>query len=580
MPAGLFFETIIQDCRYAMRGFLRTPGFTLAAVLAAALGIGACSAVFSVVDRILFRSLPYPNDDRLVSAGVMAPLDTQEFLFGAAFLDWRDNPGPFASLASWSGISDCDLTERNPARLRCTEADANFLPTFGVQPVLGRGFTRGEDRPNGPEVALLFHNLWQSRFAGSRDVLGSTMSIDGRTVTIIGVLPAGFELPGLSSADILVPQRLDEARQRNPGPGRGLRVFGRLKPGVSIPQAEAAMQPLLRDFIQSAPPAFRKEIKLRIRSMRDRQFADVRLASWVLFGGVLSVLLIACANVANLLLARSAGRRRELAVRAALGAGRSRLIRQTLTESILLALAGGVAGCALGTLLLRLFVAIAPGGIPGLEQASLDRRVLLFSLMGSILCGLLFGVAPALEQPGAADLTGTRSTSSAGARFRRTMVAAQLAVSLVLLTGAGLLLRSFWNMLNVPLGMRTEHVVTATVALPRPWDAQRARELAFIEEVENRLRRIPGIGELAIADKAPPAGGGRFPAILFAGGRGATPARRRDRGHGCLAHGYPRILRRAGYSHNSRTRVPRRRPWSGPARDDPEPDAGHAPVPE
>jgi predicted permease len=269
------------------------------------------------------------------------------------------------------------------------------------------------------------------------------------------------------------------------------------------------MQPLLREFIQSAPPAFRKEIKLRIRSMRDRQFADVRLASWVLLGGVLSVLLIACANVANLLLARSAGRRRELAVRAALGAGRGRLIRQTLTESILLALGGAVAGCALGTLLLRLFVAIAPGGIPGLEHASLDGRVLLFSLMGSILCGLLFGMAPALEQPGSADLTGTRSTSSAGAKFRRTMVAAQLAISLVLLTGAGLLLRSFWNMLNVSLGMRTEHVVTATVALPRQWDAQRARDLAFIEEVENRLRRIPGIGELAIADKAPPAGGGR-----------------------------------------------------------------------
>ncbi|MDP8980346.1 MAG: ABC transporter permease [Acidobacteriota bacterium] len=509
MPAGLFFESIAQDARYAIRGFLRTPAFTLTAILAATLGIGASSAVFSVVDRILFRSLPYPDDGRLVSAGIIAPLDSQEFLFGAAFLDWRDHPGPFAALTSWSGISDCDLTERNPARLRCVEADASFVPTFGVQPLLGRSFTREEDRPNGPEVALLFHSLWQSRFAGSRDVLGKTMSVDGRTATIIGVLPAGFELPGLSSADVLIPQRMDEASQRNPGPGRLVRVFGRLKPGVSIPQAEAAMQPRLLEFIQSAPPAFRKEIKLRIRSMRDRQFSDVKLASWVLLGGVLSVLLIACANIANLLLARSAARRRELAVRAALGAGRARLIRQTLTESVLLGLAGGAAGCALGTVLLRLFLSIAPAGIPGLAQASLDPRVLLFSLAGSILCGLLFGIAPALEQRSVSDYTGARSTSSAGAAFRRTMVAAQLAISLVLLTGAGLLLHSFWNMSNVPLGMRTEHIVTATVALPRTWDAQRARELAFIEEVEDRLRRIPGIGELAVTDKAPPAGGTR-----------------------------------------------------------------------
>ncbi len=504
MSINHHLEIFAQDVRHAARSLRRTPMFTLAAVFAMALGAGAGTAVFSVVDRILFRSLPYPQADRLVSFGMVAPIAPQEFMLGYDFLDWRASQAPFQSLAAWATPGDCDLTDANPVRLRCARVDSALLPTLRVRPVIGRNFTPREDLPNAPNVALISYGLWQSRFAGDPGVVGRLVHLDGQSATLLGVLPPQFELPALAPADLLIPLVLDEPEQRAHRTAMLVWSIGRMKPGLTLAQATAGLQPLFEKSMQWVSPEFRKNVKLRVRSLKDRQIQDARLASWILLASVLAVLLIACANVANLLLARAAARQRELAVRAALGAGRARLIRQTLTESLLLAAVGGVAGCAVAFLLLRFFVAIAPEGIPRLNQAGLDGRVLLFTLAVSLFSGILFGLAPALENPRAETLAGWRTLGTRHHLFRQGLVAAQVAVSLVLLTGASLLLRSLWNLQNQPLGMRTGSVLTAAVTLGQKSYSDPVRRMAFFEEWETRLRRIPGVAEAAIANSLPP----------------------------------------------------------------------------
>jgi putative ABC transport system permease protein len=502
-----------NDVRYALRGFRRNPIFALTAILTIGLGIGATTAVFSVVDRILFRSLPYPGAERLVFLGMAAPIEPREFLLGADYLEWRAHQTPFEAMTSWSGISECDLTEQDPVRLTCAQVEASFLPTLGVQPLLGRNFTREEDRPNAPRVVLLSHGLWQSRFGGERSAVGATISLDGQRTRVVGILPANFEFPTLVQIDVMVPQALDDVAEQRPNTRAVLRVLARLKPGVNSIQAQAALDPLFQQSLRFVPPQFRKEVKLRVRSLHDLQIQDARLASWVLLAAVAAVLLIACANVANLLLARSTSRQREFAVRLALGARPVRLIRQTLTESLLLGLIGGGVGCVLADLLLRFFVVIAPNGILRLQQAGLDGRVLLFAVAVSLLSGLLFGLAPALRRPELKALTGSRSTGASRNFFRQSLVAAQIAGSLILLSGASLLLRSFWNMLNLPLGMRTDSVLTASVMLGQQRYAHPPQRLAFFEEVEARLRRLPGVVALAVSDSLPP--GGRAQATIY-----------------------------------------------------------------
>jgi len=499
-------EIVWQDLRHAAHSLLRAPTFTVVAVFAMALGTGAGSAVFSVVDRILFRSLPYPDDGRLVSFGMMAPIVPQEFMLGYDYLDWRDSQSPFASLGSWSGVGDCDLTGTNPVRLRCARVDSALLPTLGIQPILGHAFTPQEDRPNGPKAALISFGLWRSRFGADPAMAGKTIPLDGQPVRVLGVLPQQFELPTLEPVDVLVPQPLDPVEQATRRTAILLWTIGRLKPGVTVPQAATALQPLFEKSLQSVTPQFRKEVKLRVRPLRDRQIEEARLASWILLAAVLAVLLIACANVANLLLARASTRQREFAVRAALGAGRGRLIQQALTESTVLGIAGGAAGCALAFLLLRFFVAIAPGGIPRLNQAGVDVRVLLFTLAVSVVSGILFGLAPALHNAGADSLAGWRTVGSRHRLFRQALVVGQVGVSLILLAGAGLLLRSLWSLQNQPLGMQMDRVLTAQITLGQKSYSDTARRAAFFDALEARVRRIPGVTELAISSSLPPMG--------------------------------------------------------------------------
>ncbi len=499
---------MLQDLRYAVRGLARNPLFALTAILAAALGIGATTAVFSVVDRILFRPLPYAHEDRLVSAGMMAPLDSNEFMFASEYFDLRHEPGPFEEVTSFTaGAQACDLTEQqNPLRLQCLRLESNFLRTFGISPALGRSFSAEEDRPNGPRVALISSGLWRSRFASDPKVVGRTIALDGASTVIVGVLPPSFEMPTLTHTEVLLPEALNEATERQ---GRALRVFGRLKPGVSAAQATLQLQPHFQRALATVPPQFRKEVTLRVRSVRDRQVGEARVASFILFGAVLAVLLIACANIANLLLARAVSRDREMAMRIALGASRLRLIRHTLTESLLLGGIGGAVGCALAYILLRVIVGSAPGGLPHLEDASIDLRVLLLAAGVSIGSSLLFGIAPSLRSPGASVLGGWRSTGDTKFGLRSALVTAQIAISLVLLTGAGLLLRSLWKLESVPSGMQTQRVMTAHFVLGRQSYGRESDQLAFFNELERRLASAPGVEAVAIADSVPPSGGTR-----------------------------------------------------------------------
>ena len=502
---GWWAGTVLQDIRYALRGFRRNTVFTLTVIATLALGIGATTAVFSVVDRILFRALPYAHDDRLVSVGLTAPIIPQEFMLGGSYYDWRDNQKPFEAFTSETGVNACDLTERNPAHLSCASVEQNFLPALGVAPILGRNFLPEEDRPKGPKVALISYGLWLSHYGLDPGVLNRLIDIDGNQVRVVGVLPKNFEMPALEDADIVVPQALDEAEQRKADPGRVMYAFARLKPGITMEQAQAQLEPVFNYSLSLAPPQFRKEVHLRVRSIRDRQMHDVRLAAWVLLGAVLAVLLIACANVTSLLMARAAQRERELAVRSALGASRWRLVRQRLTEMFLLSMAGAVAGLILAQILLRVFIAIAPTGIPFLEHAHLDLRVVLFTVVVSVASGMLFGALPGLERPRAAALVARTANSGARAFTRRCLVVGQIAVSMVLLAGAALLVRSFSSIEHQKIGMETRGVLAAHIALPRYRYTTTQQQMDFYLAAEAALRRLPGVSAVGMSNWLPPA---------------------------------------------------------------------------
>ncbi|HLK65014.1 MAG TPA: ABC transporter permease, partial [Bryobacteraceae bacterium] len=489
---------VYQDVIFALRMLSRNRTFSLVAVLSLAIGIGAATSVFSVVDRILFRSLPYAYGDRLLSVGIAAPMLPYDFLFGSSYLDLRTHQQMFEAVTSWSGINDCDLTDGEPVRLSCAAVESTFLSTVGITPILGRGFTPEEDGPSRAPVALLSYGLWQSRFGGRSDVLENTIALNGQQVRIVGILPRDFEAPTLAHADLVIPQALDDDTLARAVTGRPLRVLARMRPGTSVESLQAQAEAALMLALPKFPGA--RELKARVRTLRDFQVGDGKAVSWMLFASVIAVLLLACANLANLLLAGAVKRRREMAIRAALGAGRIRLLRQSLTESLVLAIAGGVAGVLLAQVLLKLLIAMAPEGIPRLAQATLDLRVLTFAFGCSLVCGVVFGIGPALSSalPSSPRVEGDRGW------LRPALVVTQFALSLALLTGAGLLGRALWGLEHKPLGMETQQVVTASFSLAPQRYPDTARQLAFSEALENRLRNLPGFVSAAIADSNPP----------------------------------------------------------------------------
>ncbi len=492
---------IFQDLRYGLRAFKASPSFTIVAVLALALGIGATTAIFSVVDRVMLRPLPYPEPDRLVSVAVGAgSMIGENSLPHPDYFDWRGRNQVFDDMAMMRGASPRTLTGRDEAtQIRCADATASFFRTFRVQPMLGRPFTEAEDKPGAPKVILLTYTTWQSRFGG-RDVLGTSLTINDAPYTVIGIMPASFRFPG-STVEAITPLAFDTTTKAT----YFMQVTARLRAGVDIGQATAEME----GFLAQGPRRNSFDggkLKLSVMRLQDRQVSNVRLAMLALLGAVGCVLLIACANVANLLLSRSAARRREIAVRAALGAGRARLLRQLLTESMLLGLAGGSTGLLLAALALKSILRIAPS-VPRIEDVAIDWRVLAFTLAVSLAVSVIFGLAPAFSAS-RTDLNdalkgAALSTTSKNRVLRSTLVMAELALSLVLLAGAGLLIQTLWRLEHISTGMVTEHVLTTNVYLNYKTHTK-AQRTAFFNEILDRVSSLPGVVAAGATAGLPP----------------------------------------------------------------------------
>jgi putative ABC transport system permease protein len=489
----------VRDLRFALRQLRRSPAFTIAAVACLALGIGANTAIFTVINAVLVRPLPYPDPDRLVmvwesNAGRKSERNT---VAPADYLDWKAENEVFERMA---GVYDTRMNltgAGEPVEVPAESATADLFPLLGLRPILGRTFTADEDAPGGPPVVVLSHGLWQRRFGGSSDVVGQSVSLDGSPYTVIGVLAEGAGIVGQPQApDLWVPFQLDPANGYRQSAGRYMRAIARLKPGVSRDQAQAAMATIAAR-LEERYPQFNRGWSVNLVPVREQVTGSVRRPLLVLAGVVTLVLLIACANVANLQLAQASARRREIAVRTALGASRIRMVRQFLTESTLLALGGGAAGALLAVWLTAALAARAAVDIPRLSEIAVDLTTLGFTLTVSLAAGMLFGLIPALHA-GRIDLheslkDGGRGSAGGGARTRAVLVTAQVALSLVLLVGAGLLLKSFARLQQVDLGFDPDRVLTARVTLPEVRYETPAQQVAFFDALLPQVRALPGV---------------------------------------------------------------------------------------
>ncbi|MFN7931766.1 MAG: ABC transporter permease [Bryobacteraceae bacterium] len=521
---GIGLETLMQDTAFALRGLRRNPRFALSAIAAVAVAVGAATAVFSVADRSLFRPLPYAHHSRLVSVGIVAPvIHTQDWIFAGVYQEWKGVQSIFESISAWRGVSDCDRNDGASERLSCAAAEASFLPTLGVTPLLGRNFNEQEDRPGAEPVALLSFSYWQSRLGADPNILNQRLTVDGASTRIIGVLPADFETPTLAAADLLVPLKMRYGSERQ----KIVHVIGRMPEGMSARQAALKIEPAFAQFVQTSPGDFRKAVKmqLRVATLRDQQVREYRLALWMLLGAVLCFVAIACANVAHLLLARAAQRRQEFAVRASLGASRARLVLQSMTESGVLGIAGGACGIFIAFALLRAFQSLAPQGALRMQQASLDPRVLVFAFAVSLLSALLFGVAPAVENLRAEAFSAARVIGRSRSRLRPALISVQLSVSMVLLTATGLFLLSLDRLQQAKLGFTTQSVVTASFLLPEARYRGNEQQIAFFQDLERRLSEVPGFVSAAITDSLPPGGDPRSRPFVALVGGGDTHAK-------------------------------------------------------
>jgi predicted permease len=498
-------DLLRQDLAYTARMLRRSPGFAITAVVIVALGIGATTAAFSVTDFVLLRPLPFPRADRLVRLYEKTPAYSQLELSAANYRDWKAASTVFESIGLHHGVSGNLVGIGEPLRVGGTAVSYDLFPTLRVQPHIGRLFTETDDRDGAPGTILLSYRLWQTQFGGDPSIVGRQLRLDAESFTVIGVMPQAFRFP-VSDVQYWTPLRLN-ARMYVDRNDNWHYSVGRLRTGVTLEQAQAEMDVLASRSKQQFP-ADNKDVGAILTPLEsDGVTQQAKLLLYALSGAAACVLLIACANLANLLLARALERRRELAVRTAMGAGRERMIRQLMTESLLLALGGGVLGVALAYAAVPLLNRLVPTALPLASEPTVDLRVMLFAITLTIVTGLVFGLAPLLRVRGEADLGGLREGGRSGGGqkegVRSTLVVVEIIASVVLLVSAGLLIRALWNVQMTNPGFRSENVLTMETPLPSPQFDRVVTRDVFYSRVLSGIRAIPGVTNAAFVSMLP-----------------------------------------------------------------------------
>jgi putative ABC transport system permease protein len=536
-----------DNFKHAVRMFRSNPGFTFAAIAALALGIGINTAIFTVVDAVLLKPLTYPEADRIVQFLLTSPQGKGPGASIPKFRVWEQQTNVFQDVAAYDfGGPGFNLTGDRPEQVHGIHVTQAYFRLFGASPALGRTFTPQEDSPNGGKVVVLSYGLWQRKFGGNPNIIGSALSLGNEPYTIVGVLQKSFVSD--PEADILLPFQFDP---NSTNQGHYFMAAGRLKPGVTLAQANAALKVAADQFRRRFPDAIGPKGGFEVSPLRDSIVNDVRSSLLVMLGAVSLVLLIACANVANLLLVHATGRKREFAIRAAMGAGRSRIILQLLTESVLLSVTGGLLGLVLGYVGLRALLAVSPGDIPRIGEngaaVTLDWRVLLFTLSVSMLTGILFGLFPAIgaSRP---DLNSTLKESSnrAGTGFhqskaRSLLVISEVSLALVLLIGAALLIRSFLALRNVNPGFDAHNVLTLEMSLTGDRFQKTAGVAQLVRNGRERLNAIPGVEASASTCCLPLEGGFGLP--FFVVGRPADKQQQQGVGWMNTSPGYYEVFK-------------------------------------
>ena len=505
---------LLQDMRYGFRMLAKAPGFTAIAVLTLALGIGANTAIFSVINSALLKPLPFKNPEQLVSLRETESAPGDFPLDGADYMDWQAQNKTFSSMSMFtygSAMSFSSSGEGVPEPVAGVATQANFLETLGIEPFAGRAFAKGEDAKGKNHVVILSYPFWQRRFAGRMDVLGSQVQLDSESYTVIGIMPRWFNYP--PATDVWTPFDMTSQQMQNRG-NHWANAIGRVKDGMTVEQARADLLTVSAHLNKEYRTPDDQDIHSLVFPLKDRLVGNSEGQLLILFGAVGLVLLIACANIANLLLARSTGRQREMAVRAALGAGRWRLARQVLTESVLLSLGGaavGLLGAMWGVSLLQTAKTLP---LPRINPIGVDNTVLLFTIGVSLLVGVLFGLAPAFQFSGLdlseelkSSANAVVSATGAGRAVRNTLIVAEIAVSLALLVGAGLLIRSFAEMRNAPIGVNPRNVLTLRIGLPDTRYKTLPQMQNFFDQLIARVGGVPGVVAAAGATTIPLEGG-------------------------------------------------------------------------
>jgi len=503
-------EMLWQDLRYGMRSLARNPGFTAVAVLTLAIGIGANTAIFSLVNSVLLRPLPFPEPQRLVMLwGTAANAVRNQPFSETTFLDYQEQNRTFERMATFGAAGSTLTGTAEPERIATASVSPDFFDVLKVHALLGRCFRPEDGQPGKTNVVVLTHGTWQRRYGSDPGIVGRQISMNMQPYSVIGVLPPTFEfsIPGyFQPKELYVPASLkrDEAQRGN----SHLRVLARIKPGASPQQAQADLDLIARRLEAQYPQVLRGQ-RVRLITLQDQISGGVRKLLWILLAAVSLVLLIACANVANLQLARASARQKEIAIRAAMGAGRRRVIGQLLTESLLLAAVGGVLGLGLAWGGLHALTTLAPADLPMAQGQGMDWVVLAYSLGLSLLAGILFGLAPAVQSSASAlsdalkQFGRSSGESHAGGRLRSLLMVAEVALSLVLLAGAGLLIRSFVELLNVKRGFDAKNVLTLPMTLPHYAYAKEAGQVAFYRRALERMAALPGVQAVGAIDDLP-----------------------------------------------------------------------------